>query len=472
MLLGVGRLSKQRILTLSAAVFLLVYLVYDLLSYEIKPEKKVYPLAKDRLRRTKNLGDKSRALNKQFDTGSDKQNEKEVVNQEVVTNFTTHNKEEVLNEKVVTNFATQNEIEVLNQQVVTSFATQNEIEALNQQVVTGVDTQNKREALLQQVDTNSDIKNKEEVHKKESLKDLTYLTENSKENGGVHIEGDNVTTASKEENLDDIIDNDNKSIPEQTTNETVNAARAEGEQNTTNGTFNWEVLRTKSRAYRNMVKYEGYPRLISNISFSVIVNKARYISGLLHKSKIVLLSFVCQTCVPFVENWLCNTEALGLHRYVLLVTIDTETENKLKNRWPEVHAVSLQSSLSLKKYKQIRMNGSALLLCKIQLINSLLSTGISLLQFDAKAVWFENPLRNFSSPKDTKIDMAVSIPNSTINTGFIVLYATKRTQSFWKALYIRLRQTEKRLSEDTAKQVPNALEKYYPDYLQKMVEFR
>ncbi|XP_045184849.2 uncharacterized protein LOC123542882 [Mercenaria mercenaria] len=167
--------------------------------------------------------------------------------------------------------------------------------------------------------------------------------------------------------------------------------------------------------------------------FADIVRLAEPILNSNKNWKIVLLTFVDEDNKVFANSWLCNTKYLDLHSSLIIVTHGKESKEFMDKTWPGIRRYTLEPNVPVQDLRKVQLTPT-----KLQIINALLHAGINVLLLDVESVWFANPLPSFKA--DEGNDMLVNFaPKSHVNTGFLVLFATERTTSFWATLYGKLR---------------------------------
>ncbi|XP_045184719.2 uncharacterized protein LOC123542784 [Mercenaria mercenaria] len=305
----------------------------------------------------------------------------------------------------------------------------------------------------------TDDKNNEELTKHEASKKVSGQ-KNENRNDNVVIDEER-----KEVETDDEVDASKSTEKQVGDNDTKTKSN-----HLTDGPVIEKSTKKKLNAYRKAMEYEEHLK-DTNASFIRIINRARYMSSLTQNSKIVLLSFVCKSCLPFLNSWLCNTKEFGIHKSVLLLVRELKLRRTILTAWPDLNVVAMQPNLSKKDYTDNRRIKNACSLGRVQLINALLHANVNLLLFDLKSVWLENPMRYIQQSMNDGVDILVNtVPRSHLNTGFLALFATEKTQLFWKEFYGKLRYTFSKWTEKDMQKLD--LDENYEDYLEEMVEDR
>ncbi|XP_045183706.2 uncharacterized protein LOC123542116 [Mercenaria mercenaria] len=195
--------------------------------------------------------------------------------------------------------------------------------------------------------------------------------------------------------------------------------------------------------------------------FADIVKLAETILNSNKKWKIVLLTFVDEDNTAFANSWLCNTKYLDLHSSLILVTYGRESKEFMDKNWPGIRKYTLEPNVSEQDLRSVQLTPR-----KLQIINAIVHAGINVLLLDVESVWFANPLPSFKA--DEGSDMLVNFaPKSRVNTGFLVLFATEKTKSFWATLYGKLRSLANTSSEHSI-----GLETRFEDMLHSMLSSR
>lgn len=199
-----------------------------------------------------------------------------------------------------------------------------------------------------------------------------------------------------------------------------------------------ETFQEKIIAFKKAIEYEGH----LNETKTVFAEITKLAEMMLTKTrKLILLTFVSEKNVPFIKSWLCNTKYLDVHQSVIIVTLDKTARTMVKTNWPKIRVFNLKPRIS-----GTSLQNTSTILRKLQVVNSLLRAGINLILFDAQSVWFKNPIPVLQTGAEKGYDMLVNvIQMAHVNTGFMVLFATERTQSFWITLYGELRYIENKM---------------------------
>ncbi|CAG2205767.1 unnamed protein product [Mytilus edulis] len=163
--------------------------------------------------------------------------------------------------------------------------------------------------------------------------------------------------------------------------------------------------------------------------------------------KPLLVTLVNGAFFPFVCSWLCNTNHMGIHSQVLILTTDMETRNKIQNLWSDVKVVAV-SGKSFKGEQEYSHAGYIRLLnFRSHIVLKLLLDNVELLLFEVDAVWFHNPIPLLSKEKgyDILVSHVSSRPN-LVAGGFIYMFPTIRTKELWKMLDDRLSSLDNKIS--------------------------
>ncbi|XP_045186422.2 uncharacterized protein LOC123544411 isoform X1 [Mercenaria mercenaria] len=177
-----------------------------------------------------------------------------------------------------------------------------------------------------------------------------------------------------------------------------------------------------------------------------VLNLARKVSSY---NKTVLVSVVNDAYLPFAYSWLCNTKAMGIHKSVLVITMDNESKIKLNRDWPEVSVFHLQLDIPKGDQEYSHVGYVKIMIRRTEIILSLLQANIDLLLLEFDYVWFSNPIPGLQ--KRSGVDMLVNPVSNTggtvFNGGLLYLFATDRTKTLWTKLTEMMWKLEREIKE-------------------------
>ncbi|KAL4236238.1 hypothetical protein ACF0H5_004625 [Mactra antiquata] len=186
--------------------------------------------------------------------------------------------------------------------------------------------------------------------------------------------------------------------------------------------------------------------LVNERILRTVFDEARLVSEF---SKTVMVTIVNAAYVPFAFSWLCNTQSMGIHSSILVLSTSDSARNELKMRWPDIRVVSLNLSISDAKQDYSTVEYVKIMIHRAELFKALLNAGHEVMLFEFDYVWFENPLPRLQKMND--VDMLVNPVSGTdktvINGGLIYLFPTEKTKSLWAQLTCKLQELVKELRE-------------------------
>ena len=176
------------------------------------------------------------------------------------------------------------------------------------------------------------------------------------------------------------------------------------------------------------------------------------------KNSMVMVTLINNAYLPFTFSWLCNTRHMDVHRYVLFLTTDTDTQTLLLNQWPSVHSAVLHGLHSKTNETYSHTGYLRLMIKRSMAILTMLHQGAEIFVFEVDCVWRRDPIPWIQSV--TQVDLLftyVSVQDQEIAGGFIYLFPTNATKVLWGAVtrkmmrlddYIRHLPSDVIISED------------------------
>lgn len=162
---------------------------------------------------------------------------------------------------------------------------------------------------------------------------------------------------------------------------------------------------------------------------------------------LVLFTMINDAYLPFTLSWLCNTEPLGVHKYVVILTADNASSRILQQRWPTITSVSLNMSALSGSLEYSKAGYVMLMVERTRFILRLLEAGVRLLLFEVDCTWLADPLPTILSPPHGahilpghlgghSVDIvATRVSGQDITAGgFLLLTPTPRTITLWRHL--------------------------------------
>lgn len=210
------------------------------------------------------------------------------------------------------------------------------------------------------------------------------------------------------------------------------------------GTYSFvnDKMKKISRSSKNAENVEG------NGDNRVITAAMRVSKG---GQRTLLVTLVNDAFLPFAFSWLCNTQSMGVHNQVLLITGDNESAKKIQEKWPEVTAVQLEGVHSgHQEYSHVGY--VELMVRRSEFILEILAKNIPIFLFEVDCLWIRNPLKNLESYRGVDIVAnAVSDKPKVIAGGFLYIHPTGASKQMWRTLTKRLTNLGKKIknSPDT-----------------------
>lgn len=162
--------------------------------------------------------------------------------------------------------------------------------------------------------------------------------------------------------------------------------------------------------------------------------------------KPLLVTLINGAYLQFALSWLCNTEHMGIHKQVLIISTDLDTKDTIKKQWPDINVVAisgmpLNGDQSYSHAGYVRLtNFRAHVLLELLLINQ------EVFLFEVDALWIKNPVPVLSSTKNADIlANPVSERPGLTAIGFLYLFPTNPTILTWKELNRRLYELDKKI---------------------------
>jgi hypothetical protein len=192
--------------------------------------------------------------------------------------------------------------------------------------------------------------------------------------------------------------------------------------------FNSQITEPTS-ANKMSTKSNSYNVIEGENDLLVIAKK---ISGY---NKIVLVTMVNDAYLKFTYSWLCNTKTMGIHKSVLIITLDQMSKEKLIQDWPDISVVAMNMQLhGNQTYSKVGY--VKIMIKRTEIILSLLVANIEVLLFEVDCVWLSNPVPDLQ--KITGYDFLVN-PVAKTNTrvfagGFLWINVTDNAKALWRKL--------------------------------------
>jgi hypothetical protein len=171
-----------------------------------------------------------------------------------------------------------------------------------------------------------------------------------------------------------------------------------------------------------------------------LIGAARQIQS---HSRTVLVTVVNTAYFPFLYSWLCNTEPMGIHRQVLVITTNMTSQQRLQADWPALSVVCIEN-LAVEGDQQFAHAGTLRIqLMRAELLRLLLMCNIKLLLFECDCMWLKNPVPQLEA-LDADYDFVVTPVNGNqdgtneVMAGFLYMVPNFRMRALWDAMTLRL----------------------------------
>ncbi|KAK3086024.1 hypothetical protein FSP39_012313 [Pinctada imbricata] len=153
----------------------------------------------------------------------------------------------------------------------------------------------------------------------------------------------------------------------------------------------------------------------------------------------VMMTLLNKAFLPFALSWLCNTKYMDVHKHVLFLTTDTQTDAMLRHHWPDVTSVVLHGVDSKRNESYSQVGYVKLMVKRTIAILSILEANTAVFLFEVDCLWKRNPLPFLQSQNLVDIVATkVSKEEFVVAGGFLYLFPTNSTKQLWGALTKRL----------------------------------
>ncbi|XP_060569964.1 uncharacterized protein LOC132728330 [Ruditapes philippinarum] len=159
---------------------------------------------------------------------------------------------------------------------------------------------------------------------------------------------------------------------------------------------------------------------------------AKKISGY---NRTVLVTTVNDAYLPFTYSWLCNTKTMGIHKSVLIITLDQVSKENLTQDWPDISVVAMNMQLhgdqTYSKVGYIKI-----MIKRTELILSLLMANIEVFLFEVDSLWLSNPVPDLQKIKgfDVLVNPVARTNTRVFAGGFLWLCVTDKAKALWRKL--------------------------------------
>ncbi|KAK7087121.1 uncharacterized protein [Littorina saxatilis] len=154
---------------------------------------------------------------------------------------------------------------------------------------------------------------------------------------------------------------------------------------------------------------------------------------------LVLFTMLNNAFMDFAVSWLCNTAVMGhVHSHVMFVATDNQSASYLRDAWPAVHVVPVNSSHLSGDQVYSHVGYVRLMIERSHYIQGMLQAGVTVLLFEVDCVWLSNPLPLLLSDRYREADMVATVVQNRTAGGFLLLKPTPRTLQLWDRLMEQL----------------------------------
>lgn len=178
---------------------------------------------------------------------------------------------------------------------------------------------------------------------------------------------------------------------------------------------------TKYGKFFLQLEQENYTKTLINIADQIKTNAG-----------VILLAMVNDAFITMTNSWLCNVKPFGIHKHVLFITTDKNSQKMIKYYWPDVAAVYI-ATLDIHGDQEYSKVGYVKMMhLRTQIIRVLLEHGFTLLLFETDCLWIENPLPDIKNHANNS-DIVVAKPTHKHGYlgGFQLLISTGNTLKFY-----------------------------------------
>lgn len=148
----------------------------------------------------------------------------------------------------------------------------------------------------------------------------------------------------------------------------------------------------------------------------------------------VAMTIINNLFVNFTRNWLCNVARMNVYQRVVIVTVDDEAYESLRNNEWGIAVVRVYFDTKGMVHLTYNKIGYALFFYERAVINfALLASGIDVFVFETDAVWTHDAFQYIRQRHATDITGFLDARNY-MGGGFLSIRSNERTAQFWRKM--------------------------------------